>query len=392
MEYFDIFESKTLLRQIILVSSAFLVQLLANYQPVTTVSEMNSAETNTTLPNGNELFDEKPRPLEISIATYMIIVLGFGANSFICFAFAHYRRIRSVNNYFVFNLAVSDLLLIVSLCLFEARPAMEKTLSDGDKDKLDLALVMFETFCGSASIANLTVISYDRYYSVTKPLHYAANITRRKAVIFIVCIWVYATVVGLLQMLFLLPNDHFFLYGYIPFLGVFNSLLPLTIALYCYITIFIIASRHLRNNPHRSQDPNAPANILTKNLKITFHILVLVAPLLLCWSTYYVITVVEAYCLNCITLDTVFQEWVISYMSHILASIDPIIYIFLTKDFRKIIFGCFKPTRNRGPFSVSETFHLSTTKSTNSQASPATGSERRIIDGDLISATSYRHY
>ncbi|XP_078343684.1 D(5)-like dopamine receptor [Oculina patagonica] len=346
----------------------------------------NSTEENTARSNDNNFLEDE-LPLELTIATYAVIVLGFCANSFICFAFACYRRIRTVHNYFVLNLAISDLLLIISLCLFQALPAMEKTLSEEEGGILAQAFILFEVFCGSSSIANLTIISYDRYYSVTKPLHYTANITRRKAALFIVCIWGYALVVALLQLLYFLPNEDYFNYGYIPLLGLFNSVLPLAITLYCYITIFIIASSHLRNNPHRSQDPNAPTNILTKNLKISFHILVLVAPLLVCWSSYYAITVIEVYCVGCIQLTT-FENWVISMMAHFLAAIDPIIYIFLTKDFRKILFGCFK-SGNR-PYSVSETFHLSTTKSTNSHAMPATGSETRIIDEDQMAASSYR--
>lgn len=351
-----------------------------------TVSKMNnSTEKNTTLSNLDP--EKEERPLELTIATYTVIVLGFFANSFICFAFAFYRRIRTVHNYFVLNLAISDILLIVLLCLFEALPAMLKTLSKEDGLNLQQALMAFDVFFASASIANLTVISYDRYYSVTKPLHYTANITRRKAVLFIVCIWGYALVVGLLQLLIILPNGDYFNYGFIPFLALFDLVIPVAVTLYCYITIFIIASRHLRNNPHRSQDLNAPTNILTKNLKISFHILVLVAPLLVCWSSFFSITVIEVYCVNCIRL-TVFENWLFSMMASILATIDPIIYMLLTKDFRKILFGCFK-SGNR-PYSVSETFHLSTTKSTNSHAMPATGSESRIIDEDQMAGSYSR--
>lgn len=337
----------------------------------------NLTQKNTSLPNDN--LPEEEESLVLNIATYLVVVLGFCANSFICFAFGYYRRIRTVHNYFVFNLAISDTILVVSLCLFIAFPAMQKTMSDENVKILRMALIMFEVFCGSASIANLTVISYDRYYSVTKPLHYTANITHRKAVVFIICIWIYALDVAILQLLFFVPDV--FKYGYAPFLALFNSVIPMAVTLYCYISIFIIASSHLRNNPHRSQDPSAPANILTKNLKISFHILVLVAPLLICWSSYYAISVIEVYCPNCISLTT-FEDWLVSMMSHILAAIDPLIYIFLTKDFRKIIFSYFK--RGSRPYSVSETFHLSTTRSTNAQASPGTGSETRIVDDDQM--------
>ena len=344
----------------------------------------NSTKVNTTQPPTDRV-DEGP--LQLFGVTYSIVVLGFCANSFICFAFGYYRRIRTVHNYFVFNLAISDLITMVSLCLFLALPTMRKTMSDENREILETALVMFEVFCGSASIANLTVISYDRYYSVTKPLHYTANITHRKAILFIVCIWGYALAVALLQLLYFVPDV--FKYGYTPFLALFNSVIPMAVTMYCYITIFIIASSHLRNNPHRSQDPSAPVNILTKNLKISFHILVLVAPLLVFWSSYYAIGVVELYCADCSIIKTRFEDWLFSMMAHILGAVDPLIYIFLTKDFRKIIFSVFKP-KNR-PYSISETFHLSTTRSTNAHASPGSGSETRIVDEDQT-ASLYRRY
>ena len=349
------------------------------------VSKMsNLTKTNTTSkPNDRE--DEGT--LQLLGVTYSIAVLGFCANSFICFAFGYYRSIRTVHNYFVFNLAISDLMSTVSLCLFLVFQVKVKTMSEENGKILEMALIILEVFCGSASIANLTVISYDRYYSVTKPLHYTANITHRKAVLFIACIWGYALTVALLQLLHFVPDV--FIYGYTPFLALFNFVIPLAVTIYCYITIFIIASSHLRNNPHRSQDPSAPANILTKNLKISFHILVLVAPLLISWSSYYAIAVVEVYCVDCIPL-TPFENWLVSMMVHILGAVDPLIYIFLTKDFRKIVFSFFKPG-NR-PYSVSETFHLSSTRTTNAHASPMTGSEtRRIVDEDQM-ASSYRRY
>lgn len=273
------------------------------------------------------------------------------------------------------------MLLVFLLCLYEAKPSIEETLTtDKQFYDLEISLTIFETFCGSASIATLTMISYDRFYSVTKPLHYTANITRRKAVLFIVCIWFYATVIGLLQLVSELPNKDIFKYGYSTLLALCNVLIPLAITLFCYISIFVIASRHLRNNPHRSQDANSPASILTKNLKIATHILVLVAPLLLFWSAYYVVAVIQLHCpkhCECICFNEL-QEWFISMMANILATVDPIIYIFLTKDFRKILFGWFR--RRNGRFFVSETFHLSTTKATTSQASPGSPSERRVIE------------
>ena len=316
---------------------------------------------------------------EYPIPEYIIIVMGFIANFAICFVFACYQRIRTVNNFFVFNLAISDMLLIFQLCLYKALPRIEETLTT-QKQRLYLNVFMriLETFCGTASIATLTVISYDRHYSVTKPLYYTANTTPEKAVLFIVGIWIHSAVIALLRLVGRLPNKDVFKYGYFPLLTLCNAVIPFSITVYCYTTIFRIASRHLRHNPHQNQGANSSANILTKNLKIAIHVLVLVAPPVVYWSAYYSVSIIDLYCgKDCsIAGDSCVANWFISMTSSILATIDPIIYIFLTKDFRKIIFSWFR-CRNEQHF-ISETIHLSTTRAPNSQTSPTSPSRRRF--------------
>lgn len=263
------------------------------------------------------------------------------------------------------------MLFVLQLCLYETLPTTERSVRD--------FLRIFEIFCGTGSIATLVVISYDRHYSVTKPLHYTGNILPRKAVLFIGCIWLYASAIALLRLVVYLPNIDLFKYGYVPLLTLCNAAIPFSITVYCYSTIFVIASRHLRHNPHRSQDSNSPVSILTKNLKIALHILVLVAPPVLYWSAFYSISVTELYCGSCINVKaSCVENWFISMTPNVLAMIDPIIYMFLTKDFRKIIFSWFK-RRNRQLF-VGETFQLSTTKAITTQASPASTSERRFLE------------
>lgn len=338
------------------------------------IFRMNPSEGNdTTLPNPGE----STLALGYRIAEYVIIILGFIANSFICFAFAYYRRIRTVNNYFVVNLAISDMMLLLVLCIWKVTQANLKTLRE--VTEYTLFLTIFEVFCSTANIVSLTVLSYDRFLSVTKPLHYTTFITGRKALLVIAYIWFHSAVIALLGLTSELPNKEVFKFGYTPLLAFCNLLLPLAITLYCYIKIFLIASRHLRHNPHQNQGANETANILTKNLKIAFHILVLVAPLLMFWTAFYTISLVQIYCHKCIFCKnciTTLQDWIISNMGSILGSVDPIIYIFLTKDYRKIIFSWFE--RNNRPLFVSETFHLSATKATTTQASPVSYPERRF--------------
>lgn len=360
---------------------------MCSWSEAETVHKMdNSTPTNASLSNEDDT--GLKIPLGYHIVAYLAIVLGFSANPFICFSFAYFRRVRSVNNYFVVNLAVIDILFIILLCIQIAAPALQKRMSTDNFYYLKETLLITEQFCYSGCMAAVTIISYDRYYSVTKPLHYYTNITHTKAIIFIACNWSYATVMALLQLLFYLPNENYFKYGYLSLMGLTNAVIPLYVILYCYMNIFIIASRHLRHNPHRGQDQNGEASVFTKNLKIAFHILVLVAPVLLFWSTFSAVTIIEVHCPDCIPKHS-FLDTIMSMTPNVIASVDPIIYIFLTKDFREIICGWFKLHRSH-PFSFSETFHLSTTKSTNPQVLPAA---KRLVSesGDSLEG-SYRLY
>ncbi|XP_022783494.1 histamine H2 receptor-like [Stylophora pistillata] len=341
---------------------------------------------NSTTTNVSDTETGSKIPLGYHIVAYMVLVLGFSANSFICFSFAYFRRVRSLNNYFVVNLAVIDILFLVLLCFQLAAPALKKKMLLKDFSYLVEALIIIETFCYSACVAAVTIISYDRYYAVTKPLHYTTSITHTKAIIFIGSNWTYATVMALLQFLIYLPNENYFKYGYLSLMGLTNALIPLIVVLYCYVKIFIIASRHLRHNPHRGRDRNGEASVFSKNLRIAFHILVLVAPILLFWSAFCAVTITEFHCSDCIR-DFSTLGIIMSMGPNVTASVDPIIYIFLTKDFREIICGWF---RLHSPFPVSETFHLSTTKSTNHQVLPA--SERLVSESGDSLAGSYRHY
>ena len=138
----------------------------------------NSTPTNASLSNEDDT--GLKIPLGYHIVAYLAIVLGFSANPFICFSFAYFRRVRSVNNYFVVNLAVIDILFIILLCIQIAAPALQKRMSTDNFYYLKETLLITEQFCYSGCMAAVTIISYDRYYSVTKPLHYYTNITHQR--------------------------------------------------------------------------------------------------------------------------------------------------------------------------------------------------------------------
>lgn len=295
---------------------------------------------------------------EFKIPTYITIVLGFIVNAFICISFAYYRRIRTTNNFFVCNLVVSDLLQMFHLSLLQARESIVNSLQGDDWIKYNVFLRIFEDFGVIANILTVAVISYDRHHAVTKPLHYNAIMTPRKVFLFILCIWLQAAVFSSLHLLLLLPahlKKYIYDYTYIPLVLFCNWLIPISVTIYSYTKIVNVALRHSHNNPH--QTSNAPAKWLTrKHIKVALYMIVLVAPPLLYWTIYNVVSATHEYFpqarlqLNCLS------EFFLSMTPSFLATIDPIVYVILTRDFRDIIAAWFRcPCRRNF---VSETYDL----------------------------------
>ncbi|XP_032672968.1 tyramine/octopamine receptor [Odontomachus brunneus] len=115
---------------------------------------------------------------------FVAIVLG---NVLTIVAIAMTRRLKSVvSNYFVFNLAVSDLLVGITLpyhLAFYVHDPLSHTFSICIS-----RFVLTSVACGG-SIYNIMVIAIDRYIAIVHPLSYNAYATRRRVLLIIAGTW-----------------------------------------------------------------------------------------------------------------------------------------------------------------------------------------------------------
>ena len=192
------------------------------------------------------------------IITFMystVTVLAVGGNVIVCYTVLAYQRMRTVTNYFIVNLAVSDLLMAV-LCIpftFVANLLIHYWPFGAVMCPL---VTSAQTVTVFLSAFTLVAISLDRYVAIIYPLR--PRMTKTQAILVIALIWFLAVIVPLPVAILsriqtevdhmgvnrsyceeVWPSQHQ-RYVYSMVIMVLQYFLPLTVLLFTYTRIAIV--------------------------------------------------------------------------------------------------------------------------------------------------------
>lgn len=281
------------------------------------------------------------------ILVLVLIVATVIGNGFVFIAVYTFRDLRTVTNYFVLSLASADLavaLLAMPVWLISSLVPLE---NEDEKLILDLGTKWIDPFCCTASIINATLVSIDRYYAISRPLHYKTVVTPRRARRSIALVWGFSVVIALIT--FLQYHENFdVIHGYVIFLFVTLFCLPLGIMSFAYISIYRAAVHQL--SKMRSTRPGTcPAGAtgneqrkryyytferrkrFFRELKITKMLAIIVSLFIICWSPFLVVTLIEAFTFHEIPMVI---EGIIVFLPYVLSCANPWIYTGMNRDFR----------------------------------------------------------
>ncbi|XP_067616942.1 uncharacterized protein PK2-R2 [Eurosta solidaginis] len=288
--------------------------------------------------------------ISLSICYVLIILVGVVGNLITCLVIARNKFMHTATNYYLFNLALSDLILlgtgapqdIYSYWLPNAFPFNDAICI--------LASILSET-ATNATVLTITAFTVERYIAICHPFRQHTMSKLSRAIKFILAIWMLAVVLALPQSLQFsvvteptgtsctIDNhfiDHVFvLSGCIFFVGPMTAI----VVLYALIATKLERSRQLQTASSRN---------VNSQRRVTRMLFAVAIAFALCWAPFHVQRLMAVYGsrynMESNLFKTIFDavDMISGIMYYLSTCINPFLYNIMSHKFReafKVTFG-----------------------------------------------------
>lgn len=228
-------------------------------------SDVYSNNTSVDL-SSNESAEFKIIKLFLYAIIFLISVIG---NALVCIVIVRRRRMRTVTNCFILNLAVADL-AITCICIPFDIPVQENNYKWPYGALLCKLIYPLQTIAMFASIFTLMAVSLNRFWAIVYPLH--TQMTKRHAKGFISAIWLLSALVTFPYILVLRlnketmsceehwPTDVNYRKAYTLSLFLAQYVVPLTVITAAYLKISLEMRKCIHKGKRKSNYNNTFLN------------------------------------------------------------------------------------------------------------------------------------
>lgn len=311
--------------------------------------------TNITSPDGED-FCKNTKPGEVAIIVigvfYVVMtIVSFTGNILVICTVAMNRRMHTVTNYLIINMAVADLLLTV-FNMTSTTASFFKTSSYWISGKLGLTLCKLIPFIQALSVGssvwNMNAIALDRFFAVVFPIRRYVTFTVAYGMMFIVWTLAIGISAPMLYAMNLEPAEEpgKFYCGetwnledvdtssapkdYTIALFLFFYAIPLVIISFLYS--FVIYKLWIRKLPGQRSEMNEQRADKSKK-KVLRMLLIVVVLFAICWLPMYVSQFMSFFGGPCGAPTALLYFGY--FIGHANSAINPCIYVLFNENFRK---------------------------------------------------------
>ncbi|XP_032900199.1 somatostatin receptor type 2-like [Amblyraja radiata] len=275
----------------------------------------------------------------VPLIYFVVCVVGLSGNTLVIYVILRYAKMKTVTNIYILNLAIADELFMVGLAFIAIQVALGRWPFGQVPCRILMTVDGINQF---TSIFCLTVMSIDRYLAVVHPIKSSRWRKPLVAKMVNVAVWfisllvilpimIYAgvqTMRGLSSCTIIMPSqDSFWYTAFAIYTFVLGFFLPFSVICLCYLMIIVkVKASGIRVGSSKRKKSEK---------KVTKMVSIVVAVFVCCWLPFYIFSFVTlAVKVKPTAASKGFYEFIV-IMSYANSCANPILYAFLSDNFKK---------------------------------------------------------